>query len=140
VGWLERVQIYPENLTLRAKLDTGAKTSSLNASNIKEFERQGEKWIRFDVVDRRGKTETLERKLIRSIKIKEHNTDPVERPAVQLGICLGNVYQEVEVNLTDRSVFNYPMLIGRNFLRGAFIVDAAAKFTIKPHCSKEFVP
>ncbi len=140
VGWLERVEICPENLVLRAKLDTGAKTSSLNAFNIKEFERQGEKWIRFNVVDRRGKTETVEKKLSRFVKIKEHDTDPVERPAVQLGICIGNIYKEVEVNLTDRSLFNYPMLIGRNFLKGTFMVDPATKFTIKPRCTRECVP
>jgi hypothetical protein len=140
VGWLERVKICPENLSLRAKMDTGAKTSSLNASNIKEFKRQGQKWIRFNVVDRRGKTKTVEKKLSKFVKIKEHNTEAVERPAVQLGICVGNIYKEVEVNLTDRSVFNYPMLIGRNFLKGTFIVDPSAIFTIKPHCSAECVP
>ncbi len=140
VGWLESVQICPENLTLRAKLDTGAKTSSLNAFNIKEFDRQNEKFIQFDVVDNRGSKKTIEKKLIRYVKIKEHDTLPVERPVILLSICLGSVYKQAEVNLIDRSAFNYRLLIGRRFLEGTFLIDSAAKFTTRPHCPGKCVP
>ena len=51
-----------------------------------------------------------------------------------LGICLGNVYKEVEVNLEDRSKFNYQLLIGRSYLKNSFLVDASATFTLKPNC------
>jgi hypothetical protein len=54
VGWLEEVKIYPGNLILKAKLDTGAKNCSLNAQNIVEFERDGEKWVRFEIVRHSG--------------------------------------------------------------------------------------
>lgn len=133
-GWVERIKLYPGKLDLRAKLDTGAKTSSLNATQIHEFERQGHKWVRFDVVNNRGKKITLEKPVHRVVRIKRHTTKPQMRPVIRIDICLGSVYKEAEVNLVNRSNFNYQMLIGRNFLKDAFIVDPAVTFITKPGC------
>ena len=135
VGWLEKARIYPGNLFVIAKLDTGSRNSSLNASNITEVERGGERWVRFKVTSRYGKTVTIERKVHRIVKIKDHDGTPQSRLAILLGICLGSFYKEVEVNLADRSHFNYQMLIGRSFLHGTVIVDPSVKFTTKPICN-----
>jgi len=134
VGWLEKVCIYPGNLVIIAKLDTGAKNSSLNASNITEFTRNGEQWVQFHVTDRYGKTVTIERKVHRMAKIKRHGGRAQPRYSIHLGICLGDFYREAEVNLVDRSDFIYQMLIGRSFLADNLIVDPSAKFTTKPIC------
>jgi len=134
VGWLERVCIYPGNLVIHAKLDTGAKNSSLNASHITEFARNGEQWVRFNVTSRYGKTVTFERKVQRVAKIKRHGAEPQIRFAIRLGICLGNSYEEAEVNLVDRSDFIYQMLIGRSFLKGSVIIDPSLKYTTRPNC------
>jgi hypothetical protein len=134
VGWLEKVSIYPGNLVIHAKLDTGAKNSSLNASHITEFTRNGEQWVRFNVTSRYGKTVTFERKVKRVAKIKRHGARPQIRFAIRLGICLGSSYEEAEVNLVNRSDFNYQMLIGRSFLKGNVIIDPSLKFTTKPNC------
>jgi hypothetical protein len=66
--------------------------------------------------------------------IKQHDAESVTRPVIRLGICLGTVYKEVEVNLEDRSKFNYQLLIGRSYLKNSFLVDASATFTLKPNC------
>ena len=134
VGWLEKVRICPENLIIHAKLDTGARNSSLNAPHVNLFKRKGETWVRFDVTDREGKTATLKRKVHRITKIKQHDRPPDLRPVVRLSICLGDTFKVVEVNLRDRSDFNYQMLIGRSFLKDDFVVDASAKFTKRPKC------
>lgn len=135
VGWLEKVRIYPGNLIIHAKLDTGAKNSSLNASHITEFTRNGEQWVRFNVIDRYGKTVTIERKINRTAKIKRRGGRAAQpRYSIHLGICLGDFYREAEVNLVDRSDFIYQMLIGRSFLADNFIIDPSAKFTTKPIC------
>jgi len=123
VGWLEEIRIYPGNLVVIAKLDTGAKNSSLNASNITEFTRNGEQWVRFHVTNRYSKTVTIERKVHRMAKIKRHGGRAQPRYSILLGICLGSFYKEVEVNLADRS-----------FLAGNFIVDPSTKYTTKPIC------
>ena len=136
VGWIEYVTILPQNLKLKAKLDTGATTSSLNAVNIVEFKRGGDPFVRFDLSNWKGQTETIEKKVIRMAKIKQHNSVPENRSVIRIGICLANVYKEAEVNLVDRSNFNYQLLIGRNFLEGSFAVDPAMTFTIKTNCPK----
>jgi hypothetical protein len=139
VGWIEYVNIYPENLKIKAKLDTGAKNSSLNAVNIVEFKRGGEVFVRFDITNWKGRTETIEAKVIRIAKIKRHKSETEQRPVIRLGICLGKVYREVEVNLVNRSNFLYQLLIGRSFLKGEFAVDPARTFTIKTDCRKDLL-
>ena len=134
VGWLEKVCIYPGNLIINAKLDTGARNLSINASHITEFVRNGKQWVRFNVTSRYGDTATVEKKIHRIVKIKDHDETPELRLAILLGISLGSFYKEVEVNLADRSHFNYQMLIGRSFLAGNVIVDPSIKYTTKPIC------
>lgn len=134
IGWLEKASIYPSELVLIAKLDTGAKNSSLNASHIIEFTRDDERWVRFVVADRTGHKVSFERKVHRAVRIKTHGVTPQSRVVVILGICLGAVYKEVEVNLIDRSDFNYPLLLGRSFIAGHFVIDPSRKFTTKPLC------
>jgi len=134
VGWLEKVCIYPGNLIIHAKLDTGARNSSLNATHITKFVRNGKQWVRFGVTNREGDIVTIEKEIQRIVKIKNHNGTPQLRLAILLGISLGTLHKEVEVNLADRGYFNYQMLIGRSFLAGNIIVDPSIKYTTKPIC------
>ncbi|UCF91192.1 MAG: ATP-dependent zinc protease [Desulfobacterales bacterium] len=122
VGWIEHVTILPENLKIKAKLDAVARTSSLNAVIIAEFKGGADKFVRFDLTNRKGRTETIEAKVIRIAKIKQHNAEPAACPVIRLGICMEKVYKEVEVNLANRSNFNYQLSIGRGFLKGEFAV------------------
>ena len=133
-GWVENVILFPGNLKIKAKLDTGARNSSLNANHIEEFERDGATWVRFQLTNLKGRTVNIETRVIRKTRIKQHGTQPAMRPVIRLGICLGNVYKEVEVNLEDRGKFNYQMLIGRSYLRNSILVDPSASFKVKPRC------
>ena len=134
VGWLERAVICPEQFTMQAKLDTGADNSSIDAAGIVEFERNGEKWVRFSIVNLEDKTVTIERKIHRFARIKQHAKKAIRRPVIRMGVCLGNNYREVEFNLADRKGFNFKMLLGRSFLKGMVVVDPALKFTTPPAC------
>jgi hypothetical protein len=136
VGWIEYVTILPENLTIKAKLDTGARNSSLNAVRIVEFKRGDDPFVRFDLTNWQGRSETVEAKVVRITKIKQHNSDPELRPVIRLGICLHKICKEVEVNLVNRSNFNYQLLIGRSYLKGDFVVDPSKTFTIKTGAAK----
>jgi hypothetical protein len=136
VGWVEYVTILPENLKIKAKLDTGARNSSLNAVNIAEFKRGGDTFVRFDLTNWKGRMVTIEAKVIRMAKIKQLNSKPEHRPVIRIGICLEKFYKEVEVNLVNRSNFNYQMLIGRSYLKSRFAVDPSKTFTIKTDCRK----
>jgi hypothetical protein len=133
-GWVEHVVLFPGNLKVKAKLDTGARNSSLNANHIDEFYRGGDKWVRFNLKNWKDRTVNFETRVIRTVKIKQHGKPSAIRPVIRLGICLGDVYKEVEVNLEDRSKFNYQMLLGRSFLKDSFLVDAKTMFTLQPNC------
>jgi hypothetical protein len=88
------------------------------------------------VQNKYGDKLTLEKKVQRVVQIKRHGAELQKRPVILLGICLGYFYKEIEVNLVDRTDFNYPMLIGRSFMAGSIIVDPSAKFTIPPTCTE----
>ncbi len=133
-GWIENVSIFPGNLKIKAKLDTGARNSSLNANHIEKFERDGVNWVRFKLKNWKGRTENIEARVIRMATIKQHGDKSMTSPVIRLGICLGNVFKEVEVNLEDRRKFNYQMLIGRSFLQKSILVDSSVTFTVQPDC------
>jgi hypothetical protein len=73
----------------------------------------------------------------RIVKIKHNSGGTQERPVIKLGVCLGSIYRETEVNLQDRGHMNYQMLIGREFMKGDFLVDPNAVFINPPRCEKE---
>ncbi|CAN1605415.1 retropepsin-like aspartic peptidase RloA2 [Pseudomonas mediterranea] len=128
---------------LKAKMDTGALTASLSAKDIETFTRDGDDWVRFRLATKDASNKVYEHKIARISKIKTRSEEdedekiaPTKRPVVDLELCLGDVKRTVEVNLTDRSSFNYPLLIGAKALRefGA-AVNPARRFTAdKPDC------
>lgn len=133
-GWLERVTLQPQKIIFIAKLDTGAKHTSLNASAVEVFERDGSRWVRFVVTGKKGRTAIFEKPLVRMAQIKLRTEDFQSRPVVHMDICLGHLRQTVEVNLVDRSFFNYQMLVGRSFLATGIVVDASRTFVTQPTC------
>ena len=133
IGKVEPVTIDKAGFTMPARIDTGAQTSSLNATEIEMFERDGKRWVRFTTTDpKSGKSAEIESKLSRIVKIKRHGGESIERPVVKLKAILGQVVELREFTLTDRSTFTYPILIGRNFLDGQFIVDVSRKNSTSP--------
>lgn len=140
IGWVEMSRIHPGNMMFATKLDTGAKSSSINAQDIEHFEQDGEEWVRFRVTNRLGRMMTLERPLVRDVVIKRHGGGSEERPVVMLGICIGTTYTETEVSLRDRTGFLYPLLAGRSFIAGNFAIDPRRKFTADPECEETRVP
>jgi hypothetical protein len=136
VGWIEKVRIYPGDFVVHAKLDSGAEYSSLDAANLQEFQRDGKPWVRFDLAERDGNKITIERPVLRMATIKRHYLKAQKRHVITLGVCLGKYYKETEVNLVDRSGFQYRMLIGRKFMEGAVVIDPSAQYTVEPTCPK----
>ena len=139
-GWVEKVRIYPWAFDVKAKLDTGAKMSSLHCTCIQPIEKDGQKWVSFEVTSDNGETIRLERKVERTASIKRHFGESQERIVVRLGLCIGQVYKETEVTLVDRSGFNYQLLIGRSFMEGGLLVDPLETFILPPRCDIESAP
>ena len=130
--------------TFKAKMDTGALTASLSARNIELFQRSGEDWVRFRVATPDADGKVFEHRVARISRIKsradeeeEGDTKEVtQRPVVDLDMCLGGAKRTIEVNLTDRSSFNYPLLIGAKALREFnAAVNPARRYTAgDPEC------
>jgi hypothetical protein len=134
VGLVETVRVLPGDLIMDAKLDTGADNSSIHATGIVEFTREGAPWVRFRAVSRKGKGAVLERELVRVARIKATKGKSRKRPVVMLSVCLGKTHREVQVTLVNRSRFRYRMILGRSFLRDRFIIDSSLKHTVQPEC------
>ena len=142
-GRYEYIGIPEIGEVLKAKMDTGALTASLSAKDIELFKRDGEDWVRFRLATKDASDKVYEHKVARISRIKgrldgddEEAADPAKRPVVALELCLGNAKRTVEVNLVDRSHFNYPLLIGAKALRefGAAVNPARRYTADKPDC------
>jgi len=132
VGWLEKVVVFPGGLALEAKVDTGADNTSLDARNITEINRNGRKFLRFDVDNRQGQKLTLEREQVGIELVPHHKGDDEERPVIILEICLGKECRNTLVNLVDRSKRKHPLLIGRSFLLDRVLVDPGVQHLAPP--------
>ncbi|MGA1372240.1 MAG: ATP-dependent zinc protease [Pseudomonadales bacterium] len=128
VGELERIVIDPPGGTLVARIDTGADSSSLHAEELVEFERDGKRWVRFNLRLEDG-VATIERPIRRVARVRQQDDDEArKRPVVQLRIRLGKLRQTVDFTLADRSHMDNEVLLGRNFLTDAALVDVGQQF------------
>jgi len=130
IGAEEHVTILPAGMTARARIDTGATTSSIGISSSQRFERDGKQWIKFSIKDRDSdKTIEFEEPITRIANIKRHGAEVQNRPTVKLTIELGQQKMKREFTLADRVKFKYPVLIGRNVLTGHYVVDVSKKYS-----------
>lgn len=134
LGWAERARIFPGNLPMQAKLDTGANTSSLNVEDYELIEHDGKQWARITAANRAGASRRYELEVVRFSKTKDHNGPLRQRPVVKLNICIANIRADAELNLSKRKNFIYKLLLGRRFLAGRITVDPSRKFTTDPKC------
>ena len=125
-------------LMLPARIDTGAETASLDARNIKIFERDGKRWVRFEILHpESGEPIELERRLKRTVSILQASApEPERRPVIQLDITMGEINQTAEFSLSDRSHLDYQVLVGRNILQDVMVVDVSKKNIAKPVTSR----
>jgi hypothetical protein len=135
LGWVENAQIPDPGLELKAKLDTGAETSSLDARVLKKFRKAGKRWVRFAVADREsGEEFIMVRERVRTIGVVQHDGTRQTRPVVMLKICIAGQLLNTEVSLIDRSEFNYALLLGRSALASFALIDAGNTFLSEPDC------
>jgi hypothetical protein len=126
-GWREFISIQDVGEKLKAKLDTGALTSSIHAEEKELFERDGKKWVRFIVTDPTVKKPTrtrLEAPLVRIARIKEPGGESITREVVRLSFQIGDRKLRGDFTLNNRSNMLAPVLIGRSTIRDLGWVDS----------------
>lgn len=131
IGEVEWVYLHTLNQSLKSRVDSGATTSSITASNIQPFERDGKNWVKFDVMHSATETKkTIEAPVVRTARIRQASLDNYERRfVVSLDISLGNsLKQKAEFSLADRREMTFPILLGREFLQDITLIDVGRKF------------
>lgn len=131
LGALEHVYLDPPGLEFSARIDSGARTSSVNAMDIVEFERDGKPFVKFNLTNpQTGELIEITRRLRRHVKIKERgDREAQRRPVVRMRVLIANISEQIDFTLENRSKFKHQVLIGRNLLSDLAIVDVSKKYT-----------
>jgi hypothetical protein len=132
IGWREWVA-FPDwgVAAVKAKIDTGARTSALHVSDIEGFERRGRPWARF-VVHPWQRNE-LDAQLVEAPCVDEREVTSSSgtksvRPVVLASIDLAGFSHQIELTLTRRDEMGFRMLLGRNAMAGHYVIDPALSY------------
>ena len=142
IGWREWVGLPELGISaVKAKVDTGARSSSLHAFAVEGFERNGDNWVRFQIhpVQRTNKTVVeAEAKVLEYRSVRSSSGKATNRPVIVTSIELLGLVWPVELTLANRDEMGFRMLLGREAFRRRFLVDAGRSyFGGKPQLSKK---
>ncbi len=132
IGWREQLALpdlgIPE---VKAKIDTGARSSALHAFDVETFERDGKPMVRFKVHPYQRdaqRTVTAEAELIDQRQVRNSGGQAQVRPVIETTVELNGYTFPIELTLTNRDAMGFRMLLGRQAVRRRFLVDAGRSF------------
>lgn len=120
IGWREEVGLPELGLPIvRAKIDTGARTSALHATNVERFEQNGAIWVSFCVPDPDGaQGHVCQAALIEERSIKNTSGISELRPIISTKLMLARRHWHIELSLADRFNMGFDLILGRTAIRG----------------------
>ena len=132
IGWREWIA-FPEFgiKAVKAKIDTGARTSCIHALHVKPFSRDGQDWVKFQVhpLQRDAKTTVdIEAELVEYRRVVSSTGHASLRPVVVTAIKIFDIQWSIELTLTSRDEMGFRMLLGREAVRGRFLIDPSKSF------------
>jgi hypothetical protein len=134
IGWREWVGLPGFDVgAVKAKIDTGARSSSLHAFGVELFERDGTPYVRFTVHPFQRSVEgevTTVAELIDMRNIRNSGGKVELRPVIETEVTLGLHRWSIELTLTSRDEMGFRMLLGRQAVRGRFLVDAGRSYLL----------
>ena len=133
IGWTEYVDLPDWGVRrIRAKVDTGARSSALHVENIRELPRG---LVLFDVVlhrERRDRRVHVRAHVTRRSRVRSSNGQLSPRLFVETTLRLGGVEKSIEIGLVDRAKMIHRMLLGRAALAGPFLIDVDHRMLQSP--------
>lgn len=136
IGWRERVSLPDLSVSsIKAKIDTGARSSAIHAFDIELFKREGKEFVRFKVHPSqrsRKKVVLAEAKLLDMRKVRNSGGKAEMRPVVETIVSTINHQWPIELTLTNRDVMGFRMLLGRQAVRKRFLVDPGQSYLQSP--------
>jgi hypothetical protein len=140
IGWREWIALPELGIAaIKPKIDTGARSSSLHAFNMETFERAGATWVRFDVhpMQRSATAVRAEARVLEFRHVRSSSGHQSLRPVIRTDKALGARRWSVELTLAARDEMGFRMLLGREAVRGRFVVDPARSYLLgKPPARK----
>ncbi|HHX8332444.1 TPA: RimK/LysX family protein [Vibrio diabolicus] len=136
-GHIEVAEV--EGMSFPVKLDTGADVSSINAKEIKRFQKDGKDMVSFTYENDLGMTKAFTREVVDVMRITAKKGEKAnERPVVEMHVKLGELEKKIRVNLQDRGRFHYSMILGKNFLKHGAVVSSDTNYIVtqKPDYEK----
>lgn len=124
LGETEWLYVEEANGNFMSRVDTGATTSSISAQDVTVFEREGRRWVKFTMILDGGQQANVEAPFVKYIRIRQAS-GLEDRPIVRMTIRLGAVTEKADFSLTDRSNMDFPVLLGREFIKDVAVVDVA---------------
>jgi ribosomal protein S6--L-glutamate ligase len=118
---------------IKARVDSGAKTSALHAINIAPFVKEAENWVKFDINPIQNNLKTVihcEAKLVDKRIVKSSSGFREQRYVIKTNLCIGNDTWEIEMTLTNRDSMGFRMLLGREAMSGRILVDPEQKYLL----------
>lgn len=132
IGWREWISLPDLKIkSIKVKVDTGARSSSLHAIRQKIFERDREKWVRFQINPMQDTTTdkvTAEAKIIDFRSVRSSSGVAEMRPVIETRIKLLDRIWPIELTLSNRDAMGFRMLLGRQAFRKRFYVDAGRSY------------
>lgn len=132
LGWREWVSLPELGIDpIKAKVDTGARTSALHAFEVNAFDRGGEPWVRFSIHPLQYDSSvvvTCEAKVLDQRQVRDSGGHAETRYVIQSTIMIGDTPIEAEITLTDRETMKFRMLLGRTAIRQGYLVDSSRSY------------
>lgn len=132
VGWREWLALPELGLpAIKAKVDTGAKTSALHAFQVDTFNRQGEEWVRFNMHPLQNDNDLVvecEARLLEQRQVTDSGGHQEMRYVIQTRLQIAGLDMPVQLTLTNRDSMRFRMLLGRQAMNNHMLVNPAASF------------